>query len=304
MAGELLNLHEYQEAAADRLYEMDRVIWVADMGAGKTVTSLTALQDLGRRAIIWAPQRVAQTVWEDEARKFGLLPGARIVTLAGLTPAQRLKALAGGWDVLIVNYELADWVEAQGVRADADTVVIFDELSKLKSATGKRRKKVMKVCEGAGMRWGLTGTPKGNREIDLWGQADAIEPGAWHTFYRWRATYFRSVDANGHIWKILPGCAEVVDDQPRRGQGKQRSDGDRQEDETQLAGGQAELGAHLRDARGPTGEAESRADEDEVDTTRGPAKRLVRDRRCWRHRLSVVAPAASGDRPHAGRPRT
>ena len=74
------------------------------MGAGKTLTTLTVLKELIEAkeissAIIFAPLRVAQMTWVQEEAKFNL--GLKVVSLAGLSPAKRRKALVGKWGVLV-----------------------------------------------------------------------------------------------------------------------------------------------------------------------------------------------------------
>ena len=66
---------EGQELAIDRLYEHDASLIVADMGFGKTIVTLTALQELLtegviERVLIIAPLKVCKTVWRQEALKW------------------------------------------------------------------------------------------------------------------------------------------------------------------------------------------------------------------------------------------
>lgn len=210
-----LKFHDYQEAALNEIYEATAVIWVAEMGAGKSAVSLRAIRDLIdageiERAVVWAPLRVAQVTWTDENEKWGF--GLNVVTLAGKTAVQRRAALAGGWDVLMVNYELAPWLDKEGFRTDERTAVFFDEVTKLKSPTSKRRKSIRKITDTAASRVGLTGSPHANGRLDYWGIVDAVYPESWgRSFYTWRARYFQAVDPNGHVWKELPGCGEIID---------------------------------------------------------------------------------------------
>ena len=211
-----LTLHSYQDEIADQLYGSDAIVAVCEVGSGKTLSTLTAIRDMIKageadRAIIFAPKRVAQTVWEAENDKFAL--GLRVVTLTGKTPAERVKLMRQDFDVLVINYELAEWLYTNRFRADARMIVIFDEVSRLKSAAGRRRKDILKVCRDATTRWGLTATPKGDSPMDLWGIADAVQPGVWGGFYPWRGTYFRAIDRDGFQFKVIQGCEELIDDQ-------------------------------------------------------------------------------------------
>lgn len=211
-----LTPHEYQELAADMLYESDGVCAVIPMGGGKTLATLMAIKALfadghADRAIIWAPKRVAQLVWTEENEKWGL--GLDIVTLAGLSPPKRLAALAKAPQIVVINYDIAKWAEEAGLSATPTTVVAFDEVSRMGEATGRQRKSVVKICAEAGFRWGLTGTPKGRDTLKMWGIADIVRPNVWGAqFRRWRAQYHIAIDDNGHQWKVLQGCEELIDE--------------------------------------------------------------------------------------------
>jgi len=211
----LLRFHDYQEEALAHLCRKSNVIWVAEMGAGKSAVSLQSIKTLIARgdidrAVVWAPLRVAQVTWVEENEKWGF--GLRVETLAGKTAAQRKKVMASDWQVLMVNYELAPWLEQQRFEAGNRTAVYFDEVTKLKSAKSKRRKSIKKMMAFAGRRVGLTGSPYANGRLDYWGIVDAVFPSVWGlSFYAWRASYFQAVDQFGHVWRELPGCAEALD---------------------------------------------------------------------------------------------
>ena len=70
------DLHTYQNRAVSFIKDKPRCALFLDMGLGKTISTLTALQDLkgndllhGKTLVI-APLRVANTVWETEASKW------------------------------------------------------------------------------------------------------------------------------------------------------------------------------------------------------------------------------------------
>lgn len=71
--------HAYQAEAIRRIEEHPRYALFLDMGLGKTVVTLTAIQDLiydraaVSRVLIVAPRSVAEATWQDEAEKWGHL---------------------------------------------------------------------------------------------------------------------------------------------------------------------------------------------------------------------------------------
>ena len=64
----MAGLRPYQNQAADFLYERDRAMVLASVGAGKTALTLTAIQDMirdghAKRVLVLAPKRVCLDVW-------------------------------------------------------------------------------------------------------------------------------------------------------------------------------------------------------------------------------------------------
>lgn len=169
-----LKLREYQEQGADFLFEHDRAMVLAPVGAGKTAITLTAMQDMVHqgyvgRWLVLAPKRVCTDVWPVEAPKWA--PGL-IVAVAIGTPAQRLAALNGGADVVVTNYDNLQWLAEQDLsRFDG---VVFDELTKLKNPSGARFKALAKVLK-CPIRWGLTGSFTSNGLGDVFGQCKIID---------------------------------------------------------------------------------------------------------------------------------
>lgn len=82
------DLHAYQQAAIDWIFEHDRSMALCPVGAGKTVISWTAiaeLMDAGHveRPIVFAPLRVAQLVWAQERDQWAHLKGRPVVEWGG-----------------------------------------------------------------------------------------------------------------------------------------------------------------------------------------------------------------------------
>ena len=102
--------HPYQQAAIDAIIDKPSVgLWM-EMGLGKTVVTLTAIDTLIydaaeiRRVLVVAPKKVAEATWQDEAQKWDHLQHLRISTVLG-TEAQRIAALNTPADVYIINRE-------------------------------------------------------------------------------------------------------------------------------------------------------------------------------------------------------
>ena len=170
-----LKLRPYQEEAADFLYEHDRAMILAPVGAGKTAITLTAMDDLiadgiVNRFLVLAPLRVARDVWPVEAPKWAL---SLHFELAVGTPAERLRALDSEANVVISNYDNLQWLADHGLQQfDA---IVFDELTRLKDPSGKRFKALYKAIDHIKVRWGLTGSFTSNGLEDVFGQCKIVD---------------------------------------------------------------------------------------------------------------------------------
>ena len=169
-----MKLRPYQNLAADFLYERDRAMILAPVGAGKTAITLTAMRDmLGagevQRFLVVAPKRVAVNVWPVEAKLWA--PGLSLSVVIG-TPTQRVKALQANVQVVVATYDNLQWLAEQPLQFDG---VVFDELTRLKNPSGKRFKALLKVLGDMRIRWGLTGSFTSNGLEDVFGQCKVID---------------------------------------------------------------------------------------------------------------------------------
>lgn len=177
--------HKYQRIALGRIYDTPRVGLLLDMGLGKTVITLTAIEDLiynrfeVEKVLVIAPLRVAEDTWSRESQKWDHLQHLRISKILG-TPTQRRKALAQDADIYIINRENVVWLTNElssvGNAWDFDMVVI-DELSSFKSSKAQRFRALKKYITRSKRVVGLTGTPAPNGLIDLWSQIYLLDCG-------------------------------------------------------------------------------------------------------------------------------
>jgi len=168
-----LKLRDYQEKAADFLYENDRAMILAPVGAGKTAITLTAMDEMLRynivkRWLVVAPKRVCTDVWPVEQPKWA--PNMKLAVAVG-TPKQRQAAFESDAQVVVINYDnlqsLSDIKAFDGI--------VFDELTKLKNPSGVRFKSLNKIIDHVKIRWGLTGSFTSNGLEDVFGQCKIID---------------------------------------------------------------------------------------------------------------------------------
>lgn len=193
-----------------------------EMGLGKTVSTLTAvkeLQDAGElgAVLVVAPLMVAKSTWGAETEKWAHLEGLNVVPILG-SKSKREKAMRNGRGrIFITNVENLEWLreesERSGIVYDG---VVYDELSKFKSARCKRSRAAQYFSSQASRVIGLTGTPVPNGYMDLFGEMLVVDGGerlgTRITHYRER--YFYPLVQNGHIvykWGLKAGSKEAID---------------------------------------------------------------------------------------------
>ena len=175
-----MNLRPYQEQAADFLFEHDRAMVLAPVGAGKTAITLTAMDAMikdghVKRWLVVAPKRVCTDVWPIEAPKWS--KNLKLAIAVG-TPKQRNDAFNSDANVIVINYDNLQWLaDVCGVTNDGLPVdgLVFDELTKLKNPSGARFKAFDKIIKGVPIRWGLTGSFTSNGLEDVFGQCKIID---------------------------------------------------------------------------------------------------------------------------------
>jgi SNF2 family DNA or RNA helicase len=204
-----MNLRPYQNEAADFLFEHDRAMILAPVGAGKTAITLTAMYDMlyeghVKRFLVIAPLRVATSVWPVEQPKWA--PFMRMAVAVG-TPAQRLAALNSSAQVVVTNYDSLQWLAQQTLDFDG---VVFDELTRLKNPSGARFKALAKVLK-CPIRWGLTGSFTSNGLEDVFGQCKIIDQKLLgRSKGAFQQQYFYLVNREHNDWAPRPGALELV----------------------------------------------------------------------------------------------
>jgi SNF2 family DNA or RNA helicase len=201
-------LRPYQDDAADFLYERDRAMILAPVGAGKTAITLTAMQamlddGLVKRWLVVAPKRVCTDVWPVEAPLWSRIAPA----LAVGTPAQRNAALTSAASVVVTNYDNLDKLtDLSGFDG-----IVFDELTRLKNPSGKRFKALEKLLEPVKVRWGLTGSFTSNGLEDVFGQCKIIDqPLLGRAKGAFMQQYFICINRDFGQWTPAPGALEQV----------------------------------------------------------------------------------------------
>jgi SNF2 family DNA or RNA helicase len=157
----------------------------AGMGVGKTVSTLTALQELDMvedvfPVLVIAPLRVAGTTWPDESAKWDHLDLV-VVPVIGNAAARRAALLTPA-HVYTINYENLPWLRKHYVDTWPFKTVVADESTRLKNfrfheGTQRARALGQVIHTHVNRFIALTGTPAPNGIIDVWGQTWFIDRG-------------------------------------------------------------------------------------------------------------------------------
>ena len=198
--------HEYQSFATEFIVKNSISALFLEMGLGKSVTTLTAIDKLMydhfeiSRVLIIAPLRVAVSTWPSEIEKWNHLNRLSYSVVVG-NEKERRQALSKKADIYIINRENIDWlVNKSGFYLEFDMLVI-DELSSFKSYSAKRFKSLLKIRPNFKRVVGLTGTPSSNGLMDLWAEFRILDLGQRLGRYitHYRNTYFVPDKRNGMV---------------------------------------------------------------------------------------------------------
>lgn len=192
------DLHAYQtDQAIPHILDNDRCAVWCDVGGGKSVITLTALDDISLveddvwPALVLGTKRIARSVWPQEPAEWAHLSHLTVSAIVG-TEDERRAALRRKAHIYTCNYENLGWlVDVLGADWPFRTVVA-DESTKLKGVRteqGSKNAGALRDIVIGGKRGDrfvsdrvrrfiqLTGTPAPNGLKDLWGQMYLLDGG-------------------------------------------------------------------------------------------------------------------------------
>lgn len=210
-------------------YQQRGIQWILDhpscglflpMGAGKTVVTLTAIEELkydqldACRILIIGPKKVIETTWPDEIRKWDNLKHLTYSVIAG-TPAKRARAATEDADIYLIGKENVVWLVDNFGDYWLWDMVVVDELSTFKNPQAKRFKALKTVMPFVDRFVGLTGTPTPKGIPDLWSQIYLMDRGErlGRTLGAFRSAYLKPGMMNGYTvysWNVQPGADKRI----------------------------------------------------------------------------------------------
>ena len=141
--------HGYQERAIQKILKQKRVGLFLDLGLGKTIITLTAINSLEEnfavsKCLVIAPKLVAETTWSAEAAKWDHTKGMTISRITGGRMA-RERALKADADLYVIGRDNVAWLVEYLGRDWFFDMVVIDELSSFKNPQSKRVRAFLKV---------------------------------------------------------------------------------------------------------------------------------------------------------------
>lgn len=166
----------YQVEAVEAMVERKKMLVAYDLGLGKTVLTIAALEELAPKEpgiVICLSSLKYQ--WAEQIRKFTDVGNPLVIDG---TPKQReaqyARALTGEYSHIILNYEqiVNDWEQVSKLHRG---FIVCDEATAIKSFRSKRSKHVKKLTSP--IKFALTGTPIENgKPEELYSIMQFVDP--------------------------------------------------------------------------------------------------------------------------------
>ena len=223
-------LRVYQQQLVDFILKRKRVGLFVDMGLGKTLATLAAVNELfqtkklnpTKPVLVVAPKMVALDTWAREVDKWGY--DMNVLINIGLTKPKRRKLFdemraVTKPTIVTTNPEQLKSIIEEFQYENPFELIVVDELSLFKSAQSQRFEHLQALTENLSYFIGLTGTPAPNSLLDVWSQLVVINPDVkydlGHTFYQYRSHFFSPDVTNPKTgvvfsWKINKGAEDVI----------------------------------------------------------------------------------------------
>lgn len=215
-----LIMRNYQRFSANQIVLNPRYGLFLDMGMGKTISVLMAVDYLidtfqVQKCLVIAPPLVAADTWSDEVAKWDATRRLKVISLVG-TPKQREAAVKQEGDIYVLSVGTLEWlVKKVGVINWCFDMVVIDEASMFKNPDAKRTQLLRKIVARTKRFVELTGTPAPNGLLDIWTLIYMLDGGKrlGNNFYQYRARFFLPATKNGKrvfSWYCPKGNEKII----------------------------------------------------------------------------------------------
>lgn len=188
------DMHDYQKYAIATAIKRKYTCIFLGTGLGKTIISLTIIDQLLKRkliksALIVCTKKAMYNSWRQEAQewkhtqylKFAIIHGA--ACRGNSEYVKRLNLFSEEAQIFLINYEGLPWLSnalntIYKDRCMPFNCVFYDESTKMKHSTTQRFIKFKRHMQRFRYRYPMTGTPIPNGMMDLYGQMYVMDLGS------------------------------------------------------------------------------------------------------------------------------
>ncbi|MDK7120539.1 MULTISPECIES: DEAD/DEAH box helicase [Lactobacillus] len=204
-----------QEKASFFLTVMKRAANFSVPGAGKTAMTYGAFAYLSspeisevNKILVISPLN-AFAAWRTEYEKvFGLKRQLHYLNLRDKKYNNNVGAIVHDWvqaNVITINYEsLQSRLNLINDLIDSKTMLVFDEVHRVKGIGGQRAKAALKLSHAPHYRYVLTGTPIPNGFQDIYNFLHLMYPDEYSSFFAWDLNELKNIDAEDVNKKLAP----------------------------------------------------------------------------------------------------
>lgn len=190
-------LRDLHLRAAFYEYEMARAANFSVPGSGKTAMLLGVFAYLNRdsvspseridRILVISPINAFDS-WEQEFKAvFGEKKQLQVIDAQSAKDFKyQLKTDWGISNLVMVNYEsLPSYTDELNELIDSNTMLVFDEVHRIKNPEGKRAMAALQISRTAKFRYTLTGTPIPNTYQDIYNFLHILYGDEYNSFFGW-----------------------------------------------------------------------------------------------------------------------
>lgn len=194
-------LYELHLRSAYFMYEMSRAANFSVPGAGKTAMLLGVFAYLNRdnapageridRILVVSPLNAFDS-WK---REFEAVFGNKkaLKSIDSQTSLDFKYDLSVNWGIsnlIMVNYEsLSKYLTMLEQNIDLNTMLVFDEVHRIKNPSGIRAKKALAISKKPKFKYVLTGTPIPNTYQDIYNFLHILYGNEYNSYFGWDSNY-------------------------------------------------------------------------------------------------------------------
>ena len=179
-------------------------------GAGKTSIVYGAFAYLNsggvnkvKKIIMIGPKNSFKS-WKDEFKKcFGERKKLNLLNIQEKkyrNQSERIQALrfdSENCNLILINYDMLPFLsDVLCEIINDETMLVYDEIHKVKSIDGVWANAALKICKNAKYKVALTGTPIPNSYLDLYNQLNILFTEEYKTFFKFSTSELRNADEN------------------------------------------------------------------------------------------------------------